>query len=298
MERRFEVDPQLYPFESHWHTSGGAPLHYLDEGKGPAVLMLHGNPTWSFAYRNVIRELSGRCRAIAPDYPGFGLSGHPEGYGYSPAEHAAAVGELVDALALDRFVLVAQDWGGPIGMAIAAARPERVAGFVIGNTWCWGTTPSMWLFSKLLGGALGRYLILRHNLFADALVKGALAGDPEPDPRVLAAYTAPFPDAESRVGTWQLPRAITRERRWIRSVEARLDPLRDRPVELIWGERDPLFSKPSFDTRWREHFPAANTERIPDAGHFVQEDRPDRVAAAVVRVLERVGAAAHERAAG
>ena len=95
MERRFEVDPQLYPFESHWYTSGAAPLHYLDEGEGPAVLLLHGNPTWSFAYRDVIRELSGRCRAIAPDYPGFGLSSHPEGYGYSPAGHAAAVGELV-----------------------------------------------------------------------------------------------------------------------------------------------------------------------------------------------------------
>ncbi len=294
MERRFEIDSQLYPFESRWHAYRDTSLHYLDEGEGPVVLLLHGNPTWSFVYRNVIRELSSSCRLIAPDYPGFGFSGHPAGYGYSPAEHATAVGELVDALALDHFVLVVQDWGGPIGMAIAAARPERVAGFVIGNTWCWGTTPSMWLFSKLLGGAFGRYLILRHNLFADALMKGALVGDP--DPRVLAAYSAPFPDADSRIGTWKLPRAITRERAWIRSVEARLAPLRDRPIELIWGERDPLFSKPAFDARWRTHFPDANTVRIADAGHFVQEDRPDQVAAAITRVVERSTPAPRSRA--
>jgi haloalkane dehalogenase len=276
VERRFEIDEQIYPFESRWHRVGGAALHYLDEGEGPAVVMLHGNPTWSFLYRDVIRTLSGRCRAIAPDYPGFGFSESPEGYGYSPAEHAEAIGALVDALGLERFFLVVQDWGGPIGMAVAAERPERVAGFVIANTWCWGTmpaSPSMWLFSKLLGGAFGRYWILRHNLFAD--------------PRVLAAYTAPFPDPKSRMGTWTFPRAITRDRSWIRSIEARLGPLRDAPVELLWGERDPLFKKPRFDTRWRRLFPDASTERVEDAGHFIQEDRPDRVAAAVLRLLER-----------
>ena len=214
MERRFEVDAALYPFESHWHTYAGAPLHYVDEGEGPCVVLLHGNPTWSFAYRDVIRELRPHCRLIAPDYPGFGLSGHPDGYGYSPAEHAHAVGELIDALALEHFFLVVQDWGGPIGMAVAAARPERVAGLVVANTWCWETTPSMWLFSKLLGGRLGRYWILEHNLFADALVRGALADGTEE--RVLRAYTDPFPDPASRIGTWQFPRAITRAQPWIR----------------------------------------------------------------------------------
>ena len=302
MERPFEIDPQLYPFESHWHDLDGSPLHYLDEGEGPAVVMLHGNPTWSFAYRNVVRELSGHCRTIVPDYPGFGFSAHPDGYGYSPAEHAQSISQLLDALGLERFFLVVQDWGGPIGMAIAADHPERIAGVVVGNSWCWGPTPSMWLFSKWIGGPVGRYLILRHNLFADSMVRSSLAADAkvgksagtqtaaEPDPRILEAYTAPFPDAASRLGTWVFPRAITRDRPWIRSVESRLGPLSDVPAELLWGERDPTFSKPSFDERWRRHFPNAATERIADAGHFVQEDRPDRVAAAVLRLLARTAA--------
>lgn len=287
VERRFDVDPELYPFESHWHPVGDSALHYLDEGDGPTVVLLHGNPTWSFSYRAVVRQLAQRCRCIVPDYPGFGLSGHPTGYAYSPAEHAAAIGGLLDALGLERVHLVVQDWGGPIGMAVATEQPDRIAGFVIANTWCWEPTPSMWLFSKLLGGAVGRYWILQHNLFADTLLRGSLAE--ATDRRVLDAYTAPFPDAASRIGTWRFPGAITRDQTWIRRIERHLGAVGDRPAELLWGERDLLFSKPGFEARWSRHFPDSASERIPDAGHVVQEERPDRVAAAVLRLLDRTG---------
>jgi haloalkane dehalogenase len=289
MKRNFQVDTAEYPFLPHWFSYQDAHVHYVDEGEGPAVVMLHGNPTWSFLYRKVIRELDGRCRTIVPDYPGFGYSEHPVGYGYTPVEHAATIGALVDHLELKRFFLVGQDWGGPIGMAVAADRVDRVAGFTIGNTWCWEPNFSIWVFSKLMGGPLGRYLILQRNLFADKLVKGALQTHGEADPKVLAAYTAPFPTPESRMGTWIFPKALTSERSWLLATEQRLMPLRDRPVELLWGERDPIFRSPAFDIRWRRHFPEAASERIANAGHFFQEDRPDRVAAAVVRMLDRAG---------
>ena len=288
MERRFEIDPERYPFASHWLPYRGSELHYLDEGSGPVVVLLHGNPTWSFAYRDVVRALAGRCRCIVPDYPGFGLSGHPRDYAYGPADHADAVGTLLDALGLERFALVAQDWGGPVGVAVAVDRADRVDGLVIANSWCWEPTPSMWLFSKLLGGRFGRYWILQHNLFADAITRSTLPG--ETDEAVLAAYRAPFPDPASRIGTWRLPGAIARERRWLLALERRLDAIADRPVELLWGERDPLFSSPAFDARWRRHFVSARSERIADAGHFLQEERPERVAAATLRLLDRIAA--------
>jgi haloalkane dehalogenase len=105
MQVDYRPPPDLFPFESRWFDAAGPRVHYIDEGEGPAVLMFHGNPTWSFLYRNVILALRGRYRCIAMDYPGFGLSERPTGYGYTSAEHAEVVGKLVDHLELDRFEL-------------------------------------------------------------------------------------------------------------------------------------------------------------------------------------------------
>src|SRR2546426_9493886 len=138
---RSEVDSAEYPFADRWFERGGSALHYVDEGSGPPVLMLHGNPTWSFLYRNVIKQLGGAVRSIAPDYPGFGLSDHPPGYGYTPQEHAEWIHALIDDTGLKRFVLVLQDWGGPIGLSIAVERPEDVAGLVVLNTGAWAPGP-------------------------------------------------------------------------------------------------------------------------------------------------------------
>ena len=120
------VDDKLFPFKSRFVELSGNVVHYVDEGEGPILLMLHGNPTWSFVYRNVIAELSGSFRCIAPDYPGFGLSTPAPGYEFHPADHARVVGEFVDRLDLRDVTLIAQDWGGPIGLT--AARPPIHAG--------------------------------------------------------------------------------------------------------------------------------------------------------------------------
>lgn len=130
----FTPDPALYPFEPHWFASSAGQMHDADEGAGPPILFCHGNPAWSFLYRNIITGLCGRFRCIAVDYLGFGLSERPEGYGYTIEEHARSVGELVDHLQLDGFITTSQDWGGPVSMAVATARAERVRGVILGNT--------------------------------------------------------------------------------------------------------------------------------------------------------------------
>ena len=114
----FTPDPQLYPFESRWFDSSRGRIHYIDEGDGPPILFCHGNPTWSFLYRDIIVALRDRFRCIAPDYLGFGLSERPAGFGYKIDEHASVVGEFVDHLGLDGYLSMGQDWGGPISMAV------------------------------------------------------------------------------------------------------------------------------------------------------------------------------------
>src|SRR5262249_31622640 len=131
------ISSELYPFESHYAEIDGASVNYVDEGSGPPLLLLHGNPTWSFLYPEIIKGLNHRYRCIAPDHPGFGLSQAPAGYGFTPAEHAAVLEKLVTQLDLSDVTMMVQDWGGPIGFRVATNHPERFAGFVIGNTWAW-----------------------------------------------------------------------------------------------------------------------------------------------------------------
>lgn len=299
--RPFALPEGSYPFRDHWlepdrpDPAGGAPyagrggtLHYVDEGDGVPVLFLHGNPTWSFLYRDVIRRLEGQCRCIAPDYPGFGLSSPPDGYRFTPEEHARWIRALVTELALDRFIVVAHDWGGPIGLATATEWPERTAGVVLTNSWCWPPDAWMGLFSLVMGGPAGRWLHLRRNFFARRIVPLGIHRRDRKPPEVLEAYRAPFPTPGSRVGTWAFPRAIRTSAPWLAAVEGRLGTLEDRPVELVWGMRDPALGREKYVARWLGHFPRASVDRVADAAHYLPEDRPDRLADAVRRVLARV----------
>jgi haloalkane dehalogenase len=131
------VNDELLPFQSRFVDLGGAQVHYIDEGDGPVFLGLHGNPTWSFLYRHLVRGLKDRFRCIALDYPGFGLSTAPPGYGYTIAEHTRVVEGFVEQLGLENITLRVQDWGGPIGIWLATQHPEQFRTFVIGNTWAW-----------------------------------------------------------------------------------------------------------------------------------------------------------------
>jgi haloalkane dehalogenase len=285
--RRFEVPTELYPFEDRWFERDGAAMHYVDEGEGPPVVMLHGNPTWSFLYRDVIKQLGTEVRSLAPDYPGFGLSDHPKGYGYTPPEHADWVGAWLRSLDLPPFVLVVQDWGGPIGLSLAVERPEQVAGLVILNTWAWPTNMGGLVFSLAMGGPVGKYLNLRHNFFADRIVRGGIASAASKPEAVFKAYTDPFPTPESRIGTYVFPRAIRNSTTWLESIEHRLARLRGKPVELVWAMKDRAFGNEATIARWLRHFPGAPVERLEDAAHYIQEDRPEAIAAAIRRVLEK-----------
>lgn len=272
-ELPFDVDRTEYPFTSRWHEAGGALIHYLDAGSGPPVLCLHGNPTWSYLYRDVVRELHGEARFVVPDYPGFGGSRAPEGYRFLPREHAARILRLVEHLELRDIVLVGHDWGGPIGLSLVAEQPERFRSLVLCNTWCWEPDWMLHLFSAALGGPIGRYLCVHHNVFVRHLMPLGVSGWSY-GTRVPAAYRDPLHTPRRRRATWVFPRSIRTERPWIRSLRKRLGSLPGGPVDLVVGEDDRFFGRTSVVQRWRRLYPTLSVHRIPGASHYLQEDRP------------------------
>lgn len=295
-QRPFQLPDNEYTFEDHWFDYRDCAMHYIDVPSAtsssapgaadqPTIIMLHGNPTWSYLYRRVIPALNGQYRCIAPDYPGFGFSGHPTGYSYSPKEQADSVLALIDHLQLKRYVLMIQDWGGPIGIEVATRHPERVAGLVIANTWSWRADLLLTLFSKILGGPLGKYLILQHNLFANKFMQSALEQNSSQPDSILAAYRDPFPTPASRTGTWIFPKAISGEGDWLRSLEQKLPLLSGAPVELVWGMQDPIMARDKVINRWLKHFPQAGLTKVENAGHFLQETAYEELAQATLRVL-------------
>lgn len=270
----------LYPFASRYADVNGARVHYVDEGSGPALLMLHGNPTWSFLYRDLVKALRDRFRCIAPDHPGFGLSQAPAGYGFTPAEHAATLEQLVLELDLRDVTMMVQDWGGPIGMAVATRHPDRFKAFVIGNTWAWPKSdPGTQVFSRLLGGPIGGFLIMRRNVFVEKILPGNVKRVTLPE-AVMEAYRGPFATVQSRKPMHVFPREILRSRPFLAEIERGLAALADRPALLVWPTRDIAFREPER-RRWEEIFPDHRTVILEGAGHYIQEDAGPEIATAI-----------------
>jgi haloalkane dehalogenase len=274
------IPEDLYPFEDRYAELDGSRVHYVEEGGGPPLLLLHGNPTWSFLYREIIKGLSGSYRCIAVDLPGFGLSRAAPGYAFTPAEHARVIEQLLLRLDLNRVTMMVQDWGGPIGFAAATRHPERFAAFVIGNTWAWPKAdPGTQLFSRLLGGPLGAYLILRRNFFIENIlfnnVKLRRLSDAE-----MGAYRGPFPTPESRRPIHVFPREILASRPFLAEIERGLPALADRPALLLWPTKDIAFRDPER-RRWEEIFPNHRTVLLEGAGHYIQEAAPEKIVAAI-----------------
>src|SRR5215469_7290007 len=162
----FAVPTELFPVEHRFLDLDGAHIHYVDEGSGETLLLLHGNPSWSFLYRKIIASLKSDFRCVAMDYPGYGMSDAPPSYGFTPQEHSEVLERFVERLGLSDLTIMVQDWGGPIGLGLAGRRPELVKGFIIGNTWAWphDRDPRIRAFSWMMGGPIGKALTRRFNL--------------------------------------------------------------------------------------------------------------------------------------
>lgn len=288
-QRPFIVDKKEYPFKSNWFELNGTSMHYIDEGEGIPVVLCHGNPDWSFLYRNIIKELSGECRLIAYDLPGFGFSDTPPNFNFTPQEHAEWVNALVmDHLKLDKFIIVVQDWGGPIGLTVATNNANHVLGTVISNTWAWKVDGGIKNFSYAMRTSMAERLVMNKNYFATNLMKGALPIEKQENKAITDAYKMAFPTKESRLGTIVFPQQITIASEWLGELENRLPSLSDKPVEFIFGQKDFTVGAPDVIEKWKSIYPHAPVKLLPEANHFTQENSPESFVTSIRRILKQV----------
>jgi haloalkane dehalogenase len=281
----------LYPFCSHHFDLGGVRMHYLDEGSGEPLLMVHGNPTWSFYWRNLVRGLRDGYRCIVPDHIGCGLSDKPQQYPYCLATHIDNLSRLVEKLDLSGITLLAHDWGGAIGLGTALRLPERFSRIVLFNT---GAFPPPFVPARIAAcrlPLLGTFALRGLNAFSRAALSMAVEKPERMTPEVRAGLLAPYDSWANRVGVARFVQDIPfspKQPTWqvLEGIENGLASLADRPIQLIWGMRDWCF-QPSCLVRFAKHWPNAEVQRLDDCGHYVIEDAHERIVPLVGEFLQK-----------
>jgi cis-3-alkyl-4-acyloxetan-2-one decarboxylase len=280
-----------YPFTSRQLDLGGHRYHYVDEGQGQTLLLVHGNPTWSFYWRNLFRSLSPRYRVIAVDHMGCGLSDKPRDYPYCLARHIDNLVELVERLDLREVTLLAHDWGGPIGLGAALAQRQRFARFVLFNTAAFRSRRIPWRISACRVPLFGRLAVQGVNAFARAALRMAVCHPERMTPAVRAGLLAPYDTWQNRQAIYRFVQDIPLSKKHpshatLLGIEERLSQLSECPWLFLWGMRDWCFT-PEFLERFLTFFPRAEVQRYADAGHYVVEDAHERIAPAVDDFIQR-----------
>ena len=285
------LDRAAYPFARHEIELPAGRVHYLDEGTGPAILFVHGTPSWSFEFRHLVRALSAVHRCIAPDLLGFGLSERPARFAYTPEAHAEVLAAFVERLGLRDLTLVVHDYGGPIALPLALAQRSVVRRVVILNSWMWPLDDDAFVRrgGRIAGSWLGKLLDRELALPLRAMMPAAYGDRSRLTPEIHAQYLAPFATRASRSQVlWPLARALLDSRPHYAALEARAHVLADLPVAIVWGTKDPVLAASHLE-HWRRLLPRARVTELATAGHWPHEESPDTVIQAI-RSLLRDGA--------
>ena len=288
---RNETFDGTFPFKPNFKEINGFQMHYVDEGEGEPIVCVHGEPTWGYLYRKFIPPLAKFNRVIVPDHMGFGKSDVPQDKPYTLAQHIDNLTKLLLELDLKDITLVFQDWGGPISLGFATAHPERVKRLVIMNTGV-GVLPAgskTWISDMeekgIYENVLGNMAEFIPQMFASTLVNKTA------DETMIRAYTAPFPNRTSCIGAIAFPRDIPvgdnhPSANTMRSIRKKLGLLNDKAKIIIWGMRDQIFPKRVLDW-WKKVYPDAESHGLYEAGHFLQEDAPEKIIAIITDFLRK-----------
>jgi pimeloyl-ACP methyl ester carboxylesterase len=276
-----------YPFSPNWFSTGDHKLHYVDEGEGSSVVMIHGNPTWSFYYRNLIKSLEPNHRCLALDNMGCGLSDKPQAYDYTLKQHIENAVAWIKELELESFDLVVHDWGGAIGMGVAQALPERVKKFVILNTAAFymDKIPKRIAVCKI--PILGDLIIRGLNGFAGPATRMAVSRPLTKE--VKDGYLLPYNNWNNRIATLRFVQDIPtnpsqKTFQVLEEIESFLLSLKEHSMLIGWGLKDFCFDE-VFLEKWKALFPEAKVLAYPKSGHYILEDEKDTLIPEIRRFL-------------
>ncbi len=282
-----------FPYVPHYHRVDGIDIHFVDEGNGEPVVMVHGDPTWGYLYRNFVPALMQKYRCIVPDHMGMGKSSVPQERSlYWLEQHIANLEALLLHLDLFNITLIVHDWGGPVGLGVAVRHPERITRLVILNTWAFAPWPGGPLprLLEIIRLERGEAFVLKKNGYLEAALRGTTYKTDNLTETVMKAYHAPFRTPESRLAMLCWSRDIPvletdRSYAEMKRIEQSLSRFSNLPVLLMWGMKDPVLT-PAVLRRWQEIYPRAKTYELEDASHFLQEDTPELIVKRIEEFLE------------
>lgn len=262
------IDRNEYPFQSHFLELEMGRMHYVDEGLGQPIVMVHGTPTWSFLFRDLIKGLSAKYRCIAADHLGFGLSDKPAGWSYLPKDHARNLKRLIESLGLKEIILLVHDFGGPIGLSYAIDQPQNVKQLILGNTWMWSLKgdPHFERPGKWCNGSVGRFMYERCNLALQ--VMKYLSGSNLSD-SALRHYRRARPSDHA---TWIFARELIGSSDWFAELMRQNERVKYLPTLILWGLKDAAFPQKILQN-WSLLMTHAKITAFPDAGHYVFEEK-------------------------
>ncbi len=279
------LDTTLYPFESKYLHLEAGKMHYIDEGEGDVLLFVHGTPTWSFLYREFVKELSADYRCIAIDHIGFGLSEKNESFDGKPESHSKNLGEFINKLDLQQITLVVHDFGGPIGLGAALDNPDRIKQVIAFNTWLWETKndPDAKKIDKIINSGMGKFLYLSMNFSPKVLLKKAYSNKKYLTKAVHKHYIKPFPTRSSRQTLLNIGKGLVGSSDWYEYQWRRLDKLSNKDWMFLWGTSDP-FINTGYLEKWKNRLPGATFVEF-ESGHFVQEESTQKAIDTIKKFL-------------
>jgi len=276
MNAQFTIDKLEYPFQSHFFNTPNGKMHYVDEGKGDVMLFVHGTPTWSFLYRNYIKEFSKNHRCIAIDHLGFGLSDKPNTFVGTPEAHAKNLALFIDSLKLKNITLVVHDFGGPIGLSYAINNISNIKKVVMFNTWLWETKTDKEAIKvdKILHSKAGNWIYLNTNFSPKMLLKKAFHNKKKLTKNNHKHYYKIFNERNKRYGLLNIGKSLLGSSDWYAKLWENAQILKQKPILFLWGSKDPFIGMDKLQM-WKQKFTNAKYQ-VFEAGHFVQEEQPQQ----------------------
>ncbi len=273
------LDKKEYPFKSNYTSIDGHNIHYIDEGAGEVILFVHGTPDWSFTYRNMVKHFSKNFRCVAADNLGYGLSDKPEDADFTPEAHSIRLRKFIEKLQLKNINLVVHDFGGPIGFGYALNHPENIKRIAIFNTWMWRLAGEKHFETpgKIFGGWLGKFFYTQLNFSARVIMKASFGDKKKLTPEIHKHYLKAQGSPKERIAAHACVKALIGSGGFYNNLWEKRETLLKKPVLLMWGMKDEFLKTSLLFPKWEELLQGKKIVKLENAGHFVQEEEPEKI---------------------